>query len=97
LRTEFSTPVVISASTLSGDRVQTPEGENLGKIEELMIDLDSGRVAYAVLSFGGILGMGNKLFAYPFEALTVDTMNKVIILNINKEVLENAPGLYKYH
>ena len=47
-------------------------GENLGKIEELMLDLETGRVAYAVLSFGGFLGMGEKLFAVPFEALKLD-------------------------
>ena len=95
MRTEFSTPVVISASTLSSDQVQTPAGEDLGKIEELMIDLDSGIVAYAVLSFNGVLGVGNKLFAIPFEALRVDSVNKVIILNINKEMLKSAPGFDK--
>jgi sporulation protein YlmC with PRC-barrel domain len=97
MRTEFRTPVVLSASTLNGDRVQNPAGEDLGKIEELMIDLDSGRVAYAVLSFGGFLSMGNNLFAIPWEALKVDTVNKIIILNVNKEMLESAPGFDKDH
>lgn len=52
-------------------------------------------MAYAVLSFGGFMGMGNKLFAIPWEALTVDTVNKEIVLNVQKEVLENAPGFDK--
>jgi sporulation protein YlmC with PRC-barrel domain len=56
---------VLSASTLAGDKVRNAAGENLGKIDELMIDIPSGRIAYAVLSFGGVLGMGNKLFALP--------------------------------
>jgi hypothetical protein len=63
--------------------------------EIYIIDLDEGRVAYAVLSFGGFMGMGNKLFAIPWEALTVDTVNKEIVLNVQKEVLENAPGFDK--
>ena len=49
---------VLSASTLAGDSVQNSAGEDLGKVDELMIDIPSGRVAYAVLSIGGFLGMG---------------------------------------
>ncbi len=66
-------PQVLSASTIIGDKVLNPAGEQLGIIKELMIDLDEGNVAYAVLSFGGFLGMGDKLFAIPWEALALDT------------------------
>ena len=59
---------VLSASTLAGDSVRNPAGEDLGMIDELMIDIPSGRVAYAVLSFGGFLGLGDKLFAVPWSA-----------------------------
>src|SRR5512135_3389874 len=83
---------VISASSLTGDSVVNAQGEDLGTIEDIMIHIDSGRVAYAVLSFGGFLGMGDKLFAIPWEALTLDEDNKQFILNIPKEKLENAPG-----
>ena len=58
------TPTVLAADTLTGDKVVNLQKENLGKIEHLRIDLESGRVAYAVLSFGGFLGMGDKLFAW---------------------------------
>ena len=61
--------LVLSASSLKGDNVVNHQGEDLGKIEEIMIDLDRGRIAFAVLSFGGFLGMGDKLFAIPWEAL----------------------------
>lgn len=71
------------------------EGEDLGKIEELMIDLDAGRIAYAVLSFGGFLGLGDKLFAIPWSALAVDTVEKKLILNVSKELLKQAPGFDK--
>jgi len=86
---------VLSASTLAGNAVRNTAGEDLGKMEEIMIDIDSGRVAYAVLSFGGFLGMGNKLFAVPWNALRVDTGEHQFILNVDKQVLEKAPGFDK--
>ena len=90
-------PRVLSATTIIGDKVVNTAGEQLGSITELMIDLDGGLIAYAVLSFGGILGMGNKLFAIPWEALTIDTENHTFILDVDKEVLQNAPGFDKDH
>ena len=86
---------VLSASTLKGDKVVNLRGEDLGNIEDLMIDLERGRIAYAVLSFGGFLGMGDKLFAIPWEALTVDTKEKRLVLNVDKELLKRAPGFDK--
>jgi sporulation protein YlmC with PRC-barrel domain len=86
---------VMSAGTLAGDRVRNSAGEDLGKIEEIMLDVPSGRVAYAVLSFGGFLGMGNKLFAVPWEALTLDEHEHEFVLNVDKQTLENAPGFDK--
>src|SRR5579871_1684618 len=86
---------VLAANTLTGDSVRNAAGEDLGKIDEIMIDIPSGRVAYAVLSFGGFLGMGNKLFAVPWDALTLDEDNHEFILNVSKQQLENAPGFDK--
>src|SRR5690348_29699 len=63
---------VLSAATLTGDRVRNPAGEDLGKVEEIMIDVASGRVAYVVVSFGGFLGIGDKLFAVPWRALSLN-------------------------
>ena len=87
--------LVLSASSLKGDNVVNHQGEDLGKIEEIMIDLDRGRIAFAVLSFGGFLGMGDKLFAIPWQAFTVDTVQKRLILNTKKELLEKATGFDK--
>ena len=67
--------------------------EHLGKIEEVMIDVNMGRIAYAVLSFGGFLGIGNKLFAIPWEALESNGWD--YILRIDKSVLEKAEGFDK--
>jgi sporulation protein YlmC with PRC-barrel domain len=83
---------VMPAGALAGDRVRNSAGEDLGKIEEIMIDVPTGRVAYAVLSFGGFLGMGEKLFALPWDALQLDEDEHQFILNVDKATLENAPG-----
>src|SRR4029453_19145566 len=88
-------PLVLSSSSICSDHVKNAAGEDLGKIEDLMIDLHSGRIAYAVLSFGGFLKMGNKLFAIPWEALTVDTVKKQLVLLVDKSRLENAAGFDK--
>jgi len=86
---------VLAASTLAGDAVKNSAGEDLGKLDEIMIDIPTGRVAYAVLSFGGFMRMGNKLFAVPWDALTVDEDQKHFILDVDKGRLENAPGFDK--
>jgi len=84
--------VTLSASSLNGDNVKNAQGEDLGTIKDIMIDTANGQVEYYVLSFGGFLGMGNKLFAVPPQSLNVDTKNECMILNIEKEKLKNAPG-----
>ena len=90
-------PQVLSASTIIGDKVINTAGEQLGSVKELMIDPDDGFIIYAVLSFGGFLGMGDKLFAIPWEALTLDTEEHAFILDVDKEILKNAPGFDKDH
>jgi sporulation protein YlmC with PRC-barrel domain len=90
-------PALMGADTLLGNDVYNEQGENLGNIKEFMIDMPSGRIAYAVLSFGGFLGMGDRLFAVPWQALKLDTANKRFALNVVKEKLKNAPGFDKDH
>lgn len=85
----------MSASALSGDTVVNAEGEDLGKIDEIMIDTAAGPVAYAVLSFGGFLGMGDKLFALPWSRLSRDEKNKQFALDIDRKKLKHAPGFDK--
>ena len=88
-------PRVMAADTLEGDEVKNASGDDLGTIDHIMIDVPTGRVAYAVLSFGGLLGMGDKLFAVPWSALKLDTGQKCFVLHASKEYLENAPGFDK--
>ena len=88
-------PALMGADTLIGDDVYNHEDEELGDIKEIMLDMRTGQIAYAVLSFGGVLGMGDKLFAVPWERLTLDTVNKRFLLNVDKDLLKNAPGFDK--
>ena len=83
---------ILSASSLEGDTVKNAQGENIGNLKEIMIDTGSGRVAYGVLDFGGVLNMGNKLFAVPWSSFEVDTENRNLLLNVDKETLKNAEG-----
>lgn len=85
-------PEIMGAGTLIGDDVYNRQDENLGDIKEIMLDMNSGRVKYAVLSFGGFLGIADKLFAVPWNALTLDTVNKRFVLDVPKNRLKNAPG-----
>ncbi len=86
---------MLSAGSLIGTTVLNKQGEKLGKLEEIMLDLATGRVGYAVLSFGGILGIGDKLFAVPWNRLEFDQANEHIVMDANKELLAKAPGFDK--
>ena len=83
----------LPTTTIKGSNVINVNKEHLGKIEEVMIDANMGRIAYAVLSFGGFLGIGNKLFPIPWEALEPNRYD--YILKIDKSVLEKAEGFDK--
>jgi hypothetical protein len=85
----------LSVTSLVGDGVRNPAGENLGEIKDLMIDLPTGKVAYAVLDFGGFLGVGNKLFAVPFGVFRLDQDKHEFVLDVPKELLKAAPGFDK--
>ena len=90
-------PHVLQATTILGNKVLNRSGEQLGSLKDLVIDLEDGRIAYAVLSFGGILRMGDKLFAIPWEALIPNPKDRTFLLDVRKEVLSKAPGFDKDH
>lgn len=85
----------LSAGTLTGDTIRNTNDEELGNVEEIMIDVASGRVAYVVMSAGGFLGIGDKYFAVPWDLLQVDTENHDVVVDLDKETIENAPGFDK--
>jgi uncharacterized protein YjbJ (UPF0337 family)/sporulation protein YlmC with PRC-barrel domain len=86
---------VLPVSIFMGFRVINPAGDDLGKIEDIAMDMASGRIAYAVLSFGGFLGFGSKYFALPWEALRLSSAEEAFILHVDRGVLEKAPGFDK--
>jgi len=85
----------LSSTSIVGTNVQNAQGESLGEIEDLMVNTHSGDVDYAVVSFGGFLGMGDKLFAVPLQAFNTDTDAEKMILDVPKDRLESAPGFDK--
>jgi sporulation protein YlmC with PRC-barrel domain len=89
------TPRVLSSSSISGTNIYNRQGESLGEVKELMVNMQSGQVEYVVVSFGGFLGIGDKYFAVPLEAFDVDTEDEKFILDANREKLENSPGFDK--
>ena len=72
-------------------------GEHLGEIKEIMLDMESGKIDYFVIEFGGFLGMGVKYFAIPFRLLKLDAANKRLIFEQAREILEKAPGFDMDH
>ncbi|HJU06743.1 MAG TPA: PRC-barrel domain-containing protein [Nitrospiraceae bacterium] len=86
---------VLKASDLIGKRVQDTEGKKLGDIKDLVINPDEGDIEYAVLDFGGFLGIGDKYFAVPWDAFDWSENQKSLVLDVKKRDLKNAPGFDK--
>ncbi len=87
--------LAVKTSNIIGTKVVSPKNEDLGKVEEVVIDVFNGRIGYLILSFGGFLGMGEKLYAVPWKALHYDNELHVYVLNLTKEQIERAPGFEK--
>lgn len=85
-------PELMGANTLTGEEVYNMQDEHLGDIKEFMLDMRTGNVAYAVLSVGGVFTIGEKLFAVPWSALKLDTVNKRFVLDVPKARFDSAPG-----
>ena len=85
------------AGSLIGRTVRNSAGENLGKVEDLVIDPSTGAISFAVLSFGGLLGVGDKLVAIPWSALELSSGRDYVLLNVDKNVLVHAPSFDRNH
>jgi len=88
---------VLTASSVIGENVESPTGEHLGKIKDIMLDIHGGTIEYFVLEFGGFLGLGEKLFAIPVEAIKIKPSHRSFVIHQTKEQLQNAPGFDKKH
>jgi sporulation protein YlmC with PRC-barrel domain len=87
----------VKASSIIGTNVVDLKDESLGDIKEIVIDPRSGRVAYAVVSFGGFLGMGEKLFAIPFSSFKYQLDGNKYVLDVPRNKLKEAPGFDVNH
>lgn len=83
---------IVSSDDVIGVNVENREGENLGEIEALMLNKYHGNVEYVVLSFGGFLNIGNKLFAMPWKMFNYDPDKECFVIPVDKEKLKNSPG-----
>ena len=90
-------PGLMGAETLIGNRVVNRFEQDVGTIKEIMLDVHSGQVRYAVMRAGGVMGVGGKLFAVPWQALRLDTANKRFVLDVDPAQLEAATGFDKNH
>jgi sporulation protein YlmC with PRC-barrel domain len=87
----------LTASSLSGDKVVNGQEEHMGEIKDIMLDLETGKIDYFVIEFGGFLGMGVKYFAIPLRLLKLDAPNKRFIFEQSRALLEKAPGFDMEH
>lgn len=83
---------LIAAEKVTGTNVYNPSGEKLGNVEDVMIDKISGKAVYAIMSFGGFLGMGEKHHPLPWQTLNYDTKLDGYVVNLDKKVLQDAPS-----
>ena len=86
---------LLPGTKICGAPVATPGGETLGTIADVMIDHESGSIAYAVLAHGGLLGVGEKLFAVPWTALGTDPASGALTLDVGPAALAAATGIDK--
>jgi sporulation protein YlmC with PRC-barrel domain len=88
---------VSRASKIIGSMVKNYHGSALGEIEDLVLDPENGQVVYAVISFGGVFGLGDKLFAVPWKALHCSVDKTHYVLDVDKTILDKASGFDKNH
>lgn len=87
----------LTATSIIGDRVVNRVDEDLGTIQNLMVNIQTGRIEYVVLESGSFLGIGGKLFAIPYQELSLDGIRKCFVLDRTKEYIKNSPGFDKDH
>jgi sporulation protein YlmC with PRC-barrel domain len=83
---------LIAADKVEGTYIYNPAGESLGSVEDVMIDKVSGKIAYAVVGFGGFLGIGDRHYPLPWEKLKYDTNMGGYVVDLDKRTLEGAPS-----
>jgi uncharacterized protein YrrD len=90
--TSITTGSLIAGQNVEGTTVFNLAGDKLGTVEDIMIDKVSGRAIYAVMSFGGFLGMGEKFHPLPWATLKYDEQKGGFVVNLDKKLLQGAPN-----
>ena len=88
---------VLGCDTLAGEPVVDTKGERLGVLAHLMLDMKRGRIAYAVVGRGGVLGLGETLHVIPWSAFTLDADRRRLVLDVDGETLDRSPGFDRAH
>ncbi|MBC7486139.1 MAG: PRC-barrel domain-containing protein [Cytophagaceae bacterium] len=88
---------VINSDFFIGDKVENTKGEPIGKIRNIMLNVQYGKIECIIIEFGGFMGLGEKLFAVPFTALQLNRHKQDFVLDVDKSFLEKAPGFDKDH
>lgn len=84
--------MLLSASSMIGDPVVSLGGDSLGTVKEIMIRLADGAISYVVLARGGVMGMGERLYAVPWNLLEIDAHRRALVLDLSPDVLDDTPG-----
>lgn len=86
---------MVPVSRLIQYEVINSRNEDMGQVQNIILDVAEGKIAFVVVAFGGILGISDKWFALPWEIVKWSPLNKKFVINMPREVLKNAPGLDK--
>lgn len=89
--TKITSGTLIAAEKVEGTNVYNPQGDKLGTVDDIMIDKVSGKAIYAIMSFGGFLGIGEKYHPLPWSTLKYDESKGGYVVNLDKKMLESAP------
>lgn len=87
----------LTATSMIGDKLHNKQDEHMGAIEDIMLDINTGKIEYYIIKFGGFLTIGEKYFAIPFALLSVDQERREYVLDQSREMLEKAPGFDMAH
>ena len=93
----MDTPRLRACTTLAGEPVVNAEGEALGVLEHVMLDVGAGRIAYAVLARGGVFGIGERLYAVPWHAVRHDVKSECFVIDIAPDRLDAAHSFDRHH
>ncbi|WP_242604472.1 PRC-barrel domain-containing protein [Legionella gresilensis] len=94
---QYHSEDIVRTEDVIGKEVKSPNLEDLGTIEEIVLDKYNGQARYIVLSFGGFMGFGDKYFAFPWKSISYNKEEECFILNVDKDKLNRDYGFDKDH